>query len=284
MQLGESPLWHPGKAALYWIDIPGCAVHRLHPESGAHHSWAMPAEPGCIAYRSDGGLMVALRGGIAKLDTSTGELTMLVAAPYDTGTTRFNDGRCDPMGRFWLGTIYEPRDKALAALYCLDRGILRPGVNPVTVSNGVAFSKDGTTLYHADTAAHTIRAYAFEAKTGVIGSGVVLHHFNDDRTSPDYGGRPDGAAVDSEGAYWCAMFEGGRLLRLSPSGDILQEISLPLRCPTMMAFGGEDLRTLYVTSARHNRGEQELERFPLSGCVLSIRVDVPGRSEPAYQD
>lgn len=284
MQLGESPLWHPDEGALYWIDIPGRAVHRLHPESGVHHSWAMPAEPGCIAYCKKGGLMVALRQGIAKLNTNTGELTMQLAAPYDTETTRFNDGRCDPLGRFWLGTIYEPRDKALAALYCLDRGILRPGVNPVTVSNGLAFSKDGMTLYHADTAAHSIRAYAFKADTGVIGSGRILHQFSDDRAAPNYGGRPDGAAVDSEDAYWCAMFEGGRLLRLSPSGDILQEISLPLRCPTMMAFGGADLRTLYITTARQNRSTQELERFPLSGCVLSLRVDVPGRIEPAYRD
>lgn len=228
--------------------------------------------------------MVALRTGIAKLDTITGELTMQIEAPYDTKTTRFNDGRCDPTGRFWLGTIYEPRDKALASLYCLDRGTLRPAGNPVTVSNGVAFSEDGTTLYHADTAAHAIRAYVLESQHGIIGSGRLLHQFSSDRTAPDYGGRPDGAAVDSEGAYWCAMFEGGRLLRLSPTGDILREICLPVRCPTMMAFGGADLRTLYITSARQNRSAEELERFPLSGYVISIRVDVPGRTEPAYRD
>jgi len=98
-----------------------------------------------------------------------------------------------------------------------------------------------------------------------------------------YGGRPDGGAVDSEGAYWCAMFEGGRILRFSPTGELLREIRLPVRCPTMIAFGGADLRTLYITTARSNRPDAELVQYPLSGCVLSLRVDVAGREEPAYK-
>lgn len=284
MQVGECPLWHADEKSLYWIDIPGLEVHRIHSESGIHHSWPLPSEPGCIALCASGGLLVAMRSGLALLDTSDGAggaLTLLADAPYDMTKVRFNDGRCDAAGRLWVGTLYEPRDQQLGALFCVERGVLRDSGNRVTVSNGVAFSTDNQTLYHADTTAHKITAYDFELKSGQIGNSRVFKQFSTDR-SLDYGGRPDGAAVDSEGAYWCAMYEGGRILRLSPSGELLREISLPLRCPTMMAFGGADLCTLYITSARQNRSQAELDRFPMSGCVLALRVEVPGCLEQSY--
>jgi sugar lactone lactonase YvrE len=280
MQLGECPLWHPDEAALYWIDIPGQAVHRFDPADGAHRSWLMPSEPGCIA-RCTSGLIVALRGGLALLDTTTGTLQHLAAPPYDAGKLRFNDGRCDAAGRLWVGTIYEPRDQPLGSLFCIERGNIRDSGNRVTVSNGVAFSPDNRTLYHADTTAHRITAYDFDLVSGMVGPGRLFRQFSMDKAN-NYGGRPDGAAVDSQGAYWCAMYEGGKILRLSPSGDILAEITLPVRCPTMVAFGGADLRTLYITTARHNRPDAELKQHPLSGQILTLRVDVPGRPEPAY--
>jgi sugar lactone lactonase YvrE len=281
MQLGECPLWHPDEAALYWVDIPGLAIHRHHPASGAHSSWSLPSEPGCIARSSNGRLLVAMRSGLAMLDTGSGSLTPVAAAPYDTTKIRFNDGRCDAAGRLWAGTIYEPRDQILGSLFCLQHGAIRDTGKAVTVSNGLAFSVDGRTLYHADTTAHRINAYNFDVATGQLGHERLFKQFSTDK-SHQYGGRPDGAAVDSEDAYWCAMYEGGRVLRLSPSGDVLREIALPVRCPTMIAFGGADLCTLYITSARHNRSAAELAQHPLSGCVLTLRVDVPGRPEPAY--
>jgi sugar lactone lactonase YvrE len=280
MQLGECPLWHPDEAALYWIDIPGRAVHRLEPDSGKHQSWPMPGEPGCIA-RCAKGLIVALRGGLFLLGADDGSLQHLADPPYDTSKLRFNDGRCDGAGRLWVGTIYEPRDQVLGSLFRIERNTITDMGKRVTVSNGVAFSPDYRTLYHADTTAHRITAYDFDLAAGTIGAGRVLRQFSTDKTS-NYGGRPDGAAVDSEGAYWCAMMEGGRLLRLSPDGEILAEVALPVRCPTMVAFGDADLRTLYITSGRFNRPEAELEAHPLSGYLLKMRVDVPGRIEPAY--
>jgi sugar lactone lactonase YvrE len=281
MQLGECPLWHAGEEALYWIDIAGFAVHRLYPASGAHCAWPLPSEPGCIAHCIGGGLIVAMRSGLALLDTGNGSLMPLMDAPYDTSKMRFNDGRCDAAGRLWTGTLYEPRDQPLGSLFCVERGVIRNVGNPVTVSNGVAFSIDNRTLYHTDTSAHVINAYDFDVATGHVGSGRIFKQFSMDK-SRNYGGRPDGAVVDSEGAYWCAMYEGGRILRLSPSGEVLREIKLPLRCPTMIAFGGPDLRTLYVTSARHNRPEAELAQYPLSGRILALQVDVPGRLEADY--
>jgi sugar lactone lactonase YvrE len=281
MQLGECPLWHPQEAALYWIDIAACAVHRHNPVNGIHRSWSMPSEPGCIAWSTSGGLVVALRSGLYLLDTTSGSLEELCPAPYDPTKMRFNDGRCDMQGRLWVGTVYEPRDRPLASLFCVERGKLRDSGNRVTVSNGVAFSIDNRTLYHADTTKHKITAYDFDSATGQVGKSRLFKQFSMNKLQ-DYGGRPDGAAVDSENAYWCAMYEGGRLLRLSPTGEVLMEIPLPVQCPTMIAFGGTDLRTLYITTARYKRSESELLQYPLSGYVFSMRVDVPGRPEAGY--
>jgi sugar lactone lactonase YvrE len=281
MQLGESPLWHPVENQLYWIDIEDRTVHRLDPINSLHHLWPMPSEPGAIAWSASGGLLVALRSGLALLDTGSGALNIIAQPPYDPAYERFNDGRCDAAGRFWVGTIYEPRDQPKAALYAVECGILRDSGKRATVSNGIAFSPDNRTIYHADTTAHRITAYDFDAASGSVGVGRLLNEFSSDRDH-NYGGRPDGAAVDSEGNYWCAMYEGGRLLQLSSSGNILREIRLPVRCPTMMAFGGHDLRTLSITTVRSKRTPDELAACPLSGCLLSMRVEVPGLPEHAY--
>lgn len=283
MLLGESPLWHPREAVLYWIDIDGCAVHRLDPASGARQQWAMPSEPGCIAWCEAGGLLVATRKALLRLHTDSGALTELAPAPYDTSKSRFNDGRCDQAGRLWVGTIYEPRDHQGGTLFCVEQGEFLDTGNAVTVSNGVAFSPDQGTLYHADTTAHRISSYQLDQITGQLGPVKIFKEFSMDRQASDYGGRPDGAAVDSEGAYWCAMFEGARLLRFSATGELLREITLPVRCPTMLTFGGPELRTLYITSARHNRSDAELAQYPLSGHVLSLPVDIAGLPEPGYR-
>ncbi|HEY0064171.1 MAG TPA: SMP-30/gluconolactonase/LRE family protein [Telluria sp.] len=284
MQVGECPLWHAAERNIYWVDIGGLAVHRVHPLTGEHRQWAMPSEPSALAIHTHGGMLVATRDGVVHLDTGSGAVTPVAAAPYDTATTRFNDGRVDPAGRFWIGTIFEPRDRQAAEMYCLDKGSLSlKWSGGMMNSNGLGFAPDGRTMYHADTAGHRINRYAFDAQSGAATAPQLFYQFAADKTAPDYGGRPDGAAVDSEGAYWCAMFEGGRLLRFSPAGELLRQIALPLRCPTMLAFGGDDLRTLYITSASHGRSAQELENFPLSGCTLSLQMDVAGREEPHYQ-
>ena len=281
MLLGESPLWHPDEGALYWIDIAGMAVHRFHPESGNHRSWPLPAEPGCIARSTDGRLVVAMRTGISMLDTSNGTLTPLLDSPYDSSKIRFNDGRCDSAGRLWTGTLYDPRDQQRGSLFCFERGVIRDVRVPVTVSNGVAFSTDSRTLYHADTTAHRITAYNFDVANGTLGDSRLFKQFSTDK-SKGYGGRPDGAAVDSENAYWCAMYEGARILRIAPDGEVLREIRLPVQCPTMIAFGGANLRTLYITTALHKRSAEELQRMPLSGCVLTLEVEVQGCIDHAY--
>lgn len=282
MLVGECPLWHPAERNIYWVDIAGYKVHRIHPLTGEHREWRTDSEPAALAMHSHGGLVAATRNGFVHLNTANGDITPIAAAPYDTAITRFNDGCVDAAGRFWVGTIYEPRDKAAAEMYCLERGAVSlKWSGGMTNSNGLAFAPEQRAMYHADTTSHRIDRYNFDVETGTVSHQQQFHQFSMDKAN-NYGGRPDGAAVDSEGAYWCAMFEGGRLLRFSPEGELLREVALPLRCPTMVAVGGDDLRTLYVTSASHSRSAQEREQYPLSGCVLSLPVDVAGREEPMY--
>lgn len=277
--LGESPMWHPREQLLYWCDIPGRRLNRFDPASGDLSHWAFEYEPASCAPRLDGRLLLAMRDGLWCFDPSSGERSRLAAPPYETGQERFNDGKCDPQGRFWVGTIYEPRDPALAALYCYEGGELQRKAEGITVSNGLAWSPDGGTMYWSDTKAHTIYAFDFEPGSGELSQRRVFARFAMKQPGQDltsYGGRPDGAAVDVDGCYWVAMFEGQRLLRLSPQGQILREVVLPVRCPTMPCFGDADLKTLYITTSRENRPAAELAEQPLAGCVLKLRVDVPG--------
>jgi sugar lactone lactonase YvrE len=277
--LGESPMWQPDEAALWWCDIPGKRLNRFVPATGAQAHWDFDTEPACCAPLPGGQLVLGMRDGLWRFDPARGERQRLLEPPYDPATERFNDGKADPQGRFWVGTIYEPREPALAALYCYVAGKLERRADGITVSNGLAFSPDGRTMYWSDTKAHAVYAFDFEPTEGTLSRRRVFAQFPAKAADQDlarYGGRPDGAAVDAEGCYWVAMFEGARVLRLSPEGEVLAEVRLPVRCPTMPCFGGADLRTLYITTARENRPADELAREPWAGCVLQLRVNVPG--------
>ena len=292
-QLGESPFWHPREGRLCWVDIHGRAVNRLDPATGAVERWAMPAQPGCIAPADSGGLVIALRDGVYRAPGWGGQLRLVAPAPYDTATGRFNDGKADPQGRFWAGSLYDPRDARAAALYCLDlragAGAMERKAGDATVANGLAWSPDARTMYWADTSQHVVWVWDWDASSNAMSNQRVFLQFpgKPDGWRPGdagYGGRPDGAAVDAQGNYWCAMYEGGRVLQFAPSGRLLREIPAPVRCPTMPCFGGADLKTLYLTSARHSRTPAELREQPQAGCVFAMQVDVPGRAVDFVRD
>jgi len=283
MLVGESAIWHEVESALYWVDIEGLTVNRLHAASGKFSSWKMGSNPSALAIDDNNFLVVATRERLLRLNTTDGAETPIADAPYDTSKVRFNDGRVDPAGRFWIGTMYEPRDQPAAEMYVLARDNLRCAWRGgMTNSNGLAWSLDGRTMFHADTTTHRIDCYDFDVATGEHSNRRTILTFPTDKTAPDYGGRPDGATMDAEGMYWVAMFEGGRVLRISPTGEILREIKLPVRCPTSVCFGGPDLRTLYITSASQGRSNEEIAQYPHTGKVLSVRLDVAGREEPEY--
>lgn len=296
--LGESPFWHPDEQMLYWIDIPGKQIHRLNVFMGSVQSWSMPSEPGSIApARSLGegsGLVIALRDGIYRAREWGADLQQVVKATHDTATTRFNDGKADPRGRFWAGTMYEPRDVNSAQLFSMDcRNSMTPALElklgNAVIANGLAWSPDAATVYWADTPSHTIRAWDWDLETNAMTGERVFKQWPGKPDGwrpgmPGYGGRPDGAAVDIQGNYYVAMFEGARVLKLSPAGEVLLEIPVPAQCPTMPCFGGSDLQTLYLTTARDKRSAQELQTYPDSGCVFSMRVDVPGLPVNFFED
>ena len=275
--LGECPVWSIGEQVLYWVDINAPSLNRFDPESGANLAWPMPSSIGSFAVRAQGGFVAALRDGIWLVDRAGRLGDRMAEAPYDPSHHRFNDGRADRAGRFWVGTMNERRDAASGALYCLDAYFtLSRVLDGITISNGLAWSPDQRTLYHADTPARTISTYAFDAATGAVSGRREFAHFEDETE------RPDGAAVDSDGCYWTAFYRGGKVVQLSARGERLAEFPLPAMCPTMCAFGGPDLRTLYVTTARQMREADELARLPRSGGVFAMRVEVPGLPEPEF--
>ena len=275
--LGECPTWSVTEQALYWVDINAPSLNRFDPATGQSTVMPMPESIGCFALRRSGGFVVALRGGIWLAQRDGTLMRRVAPAPYDPSHHRFNDGRCDPRGRLLVGTMNEKRDAATGALYRLDAdGTLTRILSDMTISNGLAFSPDGRTMYHADTPAQMITAHDYDPATGTPSNGRLFARFTDP------GDRPDGAAVDSEGWYWTAQYRGGKLKRIAPDGRLLTEVPLPAMCPTMCAFGGPDLKTLYVTTARQQRDAEELARLPLSGGIFSMRVSVPGLPEPSF--
>src|SRR6218665_1924006 len=210
--LGESPLWHVGEQCLYYVDIAERQVLRLGPANGALRRWQLASEPGCIALIEGGGLLVAQREGLGRLDPVSGALTPLAPAPYDSGKQRFNDGKPDVQGRFWVGTIDDARapESALYRYAEVGFSIMAGGI---VASNGLAWSPDQRWLYWSDTKAHEVYRLAFDPVTGSVGERQVFARFApraSGQSLEDYGGRPDGAAVDVEGCYWVAMFEGQR--------------------------------------------------------------------------
>ena len=297
-ELGESPFWHPDEQLLYWVDIAGRKLRRADVAARSVESWAMPSEPGCVApARTDGvctGLVIALRDGIYRARRWGGPLELLAPALHDPATTRFNDGKADPNGRFWAGNLYEPRDAARAQLFSLDRRgnrvpALEVKAGNATIANGLAWSPDAGTMYWADTPSHAVRAWDWNADTNVLSRERVFMQWPGKPAGwmpgmRGYGGRPDGAAVDVQGNYYVAMYEGARLLKLSPAGALLADIAVPAQCPTMPCFGGADLKTLYLTTARQKRPAAELQRYPDSGRVFSMQVEVPGLPVNFFQD
>jgi sugar lactone lactonase YvrE len=274
--LGECPVWSVTEQALYFVDINAPSLHRYDPEAGTHRAVPMPASIGSFGLRAGGGFVVALRDGVWLADANGNLERKVASAPYDPAHHRFNDGRVDRQGRFWVGSMNEKRDASTAALYRLDRDRLEPVVDGITISNGLAWSPDGRTMYHADTPTRTVRAFAFDGATGTPSAPRVFAHWDGETD------RPDGGTVDSAGHYWTAFYRGGRVVELDGAGRTVRELAVPAMCPTMCAFGGPDLRTLFVTSARQQRADDELARLPQSGGVFAMRVDVPGLPEPTF--
>lgn len=272
-RLGECPRWDELQERLYWVDIDAGRLHCFNPSSGEDEFMQFEEEIGCFALQKKGGFILAMRSGFYFLDQWQGHLQPIIDPEAHLQENRFNDGRCDAKGRFLAGTIYPPKDHGGANLYSLGLDLKAMHLESgLLTANGIAFSPDNCRLYLADTPRHVIYCYEYDVETGKASNRRVFHQF------PDGKGRPDGAAVDAEGCYWSALYEGGRIVRLNPNGEIIQEIQVPVHCPTMVAFAERDLKSLYITSVGQ-RPADELARYPHSGALFRVRVDVPGQIE-----
>jgi sugar lactone lactonase YvrE len=270
-ELGECPVWSVEEQALYWVDIRAPALHRLDPDTGATRSWPMPSRIGSFGLRESGGAVVALEDGFHVLDLDSGRLEFVVG-PERVPGTRFNDGKVSPEGRFFAGTMDEEMlSRPIATLYRLDPDLsLHPVVENLIVSNGLAWTADGRTMYHSDSKGPVVWAYDYDPD-----SGTVSHRREVARPTEEIG-RPDGAATDEQGYYWSAGISAGVLNRWSPDGRLDRSIPLPCSNPTAPCFGGRDMRTVFVTSLRHDLPPEVLAAKPLSGGIFAVRVDVPG--------
>lgn len=276
-KLGECPRWDEQTQRLYWVDIDHCRLNQFDPTTGDNRVLQLDEEIGCFALKKQGGFVAGLRSGFVSIDSMEGGVTPIDDPESDKPWQRFNDGRCDAAGRFIAGTLNPRKDEYSGHFYSLDQGHARKLVGENWTSNGLAFSPDNKTLYYSDTPRHTIFACDYNLETGDVGEPRVFAKF------PQGWGRPDGASVDSEGNYWTALYAGGRVVQINPQGEIINTIAVPAKNPTMVAFGGPELKTLFITTTQAGSA-QEAEQYPLSGSIFAVEVDVVGLPESRYKD
>ncbi|MDN3921301.1 SMP-30/gluconolactonase/LRE family protein [Roseateles violae] len=282
-QLAESPLWSPVERCFFWVDIRARRVWRHEGSARPAAFWQLAQAVGSIALREGGGLIAALEDGVYALDLFEGgrfESRLLAAAPHGPGV-RFNDGRCDRQGRFWVGSMDErpgqPR-QALGRLARLSRAgeTDQPWQPPLKVAmrvpNGLGFSPAGDKLYFSDSDPALARVWVCDYDTE-RGQARTPQPFIAQLPV----GRPDGAAVDAEGGYWICANDGAAVLRYTPDGRLDRRIDLPVAKPTMCAFGGPDMRSLLITSMQGPQAQ------PLAGALFALRPGVPGLAETPYR-
>ena len=276
---GESPVWCERTARLYWVDVQQPALHRFDPATGLDESWTMPAWIGCLALgdgEAQGDVLVGLRTGAYRFGLADGALTLVAPAPYDPRRFFLNDGKCDRQGRFWVGPIRhallplvgEP-GAMQGPLWRLEGDRLVPKGKPAALSNGLAWSPDGRTMYHSHTMTGDIKAWDYDPTTGEMTRGRLFAHV-------DGPPGPDGAEVDSDGFYWSAINGQGKVLRFDPAGQLERECRVPFKYPTMVTFGGADLRTMFVTSGRWAIADKDAADHPVDGSIFAFEAPVPG--------
>jgi len=276
--LGEGPTWDAEKQRLYWVDIDEMKLHAFNPLDGTDTACEVGCRVGAAVPRASGGMILATQFGFEAFDLETGKRTLLADPESHLRDNRFNDGKCDPRGRFWAGTMSLVREPKAAALYVLDTdGSVRRVLDGVTTSNGLGWSLDQSTMYYIDTPTLEVAAFDYDGDTGTIDRRRVVVKF------PDGVGRPDGMTVDAEGMLWVAHWDGGRVTRWDPAdGSLLLTVPLEADRVTSCTFGGPDLDRLYVTTAREGLDEEALARQPHAGGLFVVEPGVRGLPAVPY--
>jgi sugar lactone lactonase YvrE len=276
--LGEGPVWDEQGGFVWWVDIKGPALHRYRPAGGEVRCWDLPEPVGAAALRTRGGLLLALQRGFAFFEPETGQLERLYDPEPQSPQNRLNDGKCDALGRFWVGSMHDPVQVPSGHLYRLDPDLdLERFDMGFMVTNGPAWSGDGRTFYFTDTAGRRIYAFDFDMAAGRLGARRLFVEV------PRAEGLPDGQCVDAEDHVWTAHWNGGRVTRYRPDGTVERVVRLPAPLVTSCCFGGEDLSTLYVTTARVGLEPAAIEAAPLSGGLFAVTgLGVRGRPSPRF--
>lgn len=273
--LGEGPLWHPLRQRLFWFDIPAGKLISTNAEGGQPRSWQFGEPASAAGWVDKDTLLIATASGLQKFDIKLGSWETLVSLEKDNPVTRSNDGRTAPDGSFWIGTMGRNLEHNAGAYYRYHNGSLERIVSPVSIPNSTCFSPDGKIAYLADTARRLIWRWHLDESGAPIGAKEVHIDLRQSKAIPD------GSVVDSEGYLWNAQWGGWRIVRYDPDGREDRVISLPVQQPTCPAFGGKDLKRLYITSAREGLSDSQLAKQPDAGRTIAIDLDIAGL--PEYQ-
>jgi len=275
--LGEGSLWDEQAQVLYWVDIIQDKVYCYNPKNNSNLAYDVGENVGAVVVTDNGKLLLALRSGFAWLDPDTGMVTHLYDPESDKPHTRFNDGKCDPVGRFWAGTMVENPKKGDGALYCLDTDLtVTRKLTNISCSNGLVWSSDQRRFYYIDTPTRQIQCFEYDIETASLGTRTVVADV------PKEIGAPDGMAIDDSDGLWVALFGGGKVIRVNPvTRAIDYEVKVSAPHATSCAFGGPQLDELFITTARIGLNEEDRRAYPAAGALFSTKV--PFKGLPAHR-
>jgi len=277
-ELGEGPIWDPVDACLYFVDILRGRVHRYDPDTGTSRVYAVDRKVGAVGLCATGDLILAVQGGFTRLDQTTGRTTVIAEVDADRPDLRMNDGKCDPLGRFWAGTMALDERRGAGALYRLDPdGRVHTMRREVTISNGLDWTGDGR-MYYIDSPTQRVDVFDFDGASGAIENRRPFVRI------PVEEGTPDGLTLDADGFVWVALWGGGAVHRYTPDGRLNMVVHVPARYPTSCTFGGADLGDLFITTASVKLTEQERAEQPHAGGLFHARPGAKGRAPHRFRE
>lgn len=277
--LGEGSIWNDATQELYWIDIEGGVLHIFHPPKNYHQSFSLGQRVGTVVPSDNGKIILALQDGLYEFDPPTQQKKLITSADHDPAFLRFNDGKCDPAGRLWVGTMHLDILPKVASLYKFEKGVLIKVLNEITISNGICWSGDGKTMYYIDTPTSSVQAFDFDVAKGFLSNGRVVVETKEEFDPPD------GMTIDAEGMLWIGHWKGSCVGRWNPqTGKLISKIEVPAYHVTSCAFGGKDLDTLYITTASIEVSPEQKMQYPLAGCLFQVKPGVKGVKPFAYKN
>lgn len=271
--LGEGPVWMAREKAVWFVDIKGPRIHRLTPGTGETATWASPEPVGFLAPLLGGDFIAGLKSGLHRFDPASGSFTLIAEVERPELDNRLNDGFVDAQGRLWFGSMHDPEVERQGALYRVDHdGKVRRVDEGYAITNGPATSPDGRTLYHIETKDRIVYAFDLAEDGGLSNKREFLRIVRP-------GAHPDGPCVDAEGCLWIALFNGWGVERYSPAGELIGRLELPVANATKVAFGGEDLKTLFITTAWLHLAPEARAAQPLAGGLFTAQLETPGLAQ-----